>query len=477
MRQTKRRAQTYSLYDRTGMEASLARMAEKGWLLERIGPFFWTYRRIEPRRLTFSVCYFPKASQFDPEPSEEQEAFYDLCAHTGWTLAASSAQLQVFYNEREDPVPIDTDPAEEVATIHRAMKRSLIPSQLGLLAVGVLNAALLVRRFLNDPIQVLAMSASLLGGLCWIILFVLIGTELFAYFRWHAGAVRAAQRGEFYATRTGRKVQAAALVLLTGALVYELASTLLYGKRIQVLWTLLLLLLYLPGAFLAVNGIKRLMKDLKASAGVSRAATLAGSFALLFVLLGALSAGMVFALNRGWLEENQTVYEYQGRTYTLTQDPLPLALDDLLEGDFSRYTRTWRGERSPLLEQRTGHQWPLGPRDFFPEPVYLDYDVVLVKVPALYGLCREAKLHERDDWGDNPAWSGYAFAPADPAPWGAEEAYQWLPGDGADNEADNHQFLLFYPDRIVDISMQWDQPPTPAQMAAVGEKLGRGELP
>ena len=54
--------------------------------------------------------------------------------------------------------------------------------------------------------------------------------------------------------------------------------------------------------------------------------------------------------------------------------------------------------------------------------------------------------------------------------------YQWLPGDGTDKEADNNQYLLFYPDRVVEISLQWDQPPTPEQMAAVGEKLGRGPL-
>ena len=107
--------------------------------------------------------------------------------------------------------------------------------------------------------------------------------------------------------------------------------------------------------------------------------------------------------------------------------------------------------------------------ELFPERVYLDYEVVLVKVPALYGLCRETKLHERDDWGTgNPR----AYAPADPAPWGAEEAYCWTRG----NESGN-QFLLFYPDRVVEISLQWAQPPTQAQMALVGERLGRGELP
>ena len=85
MKETKRRVELFSFYDRTGLEAHLARMAGRGWLLEKIGAFLWTYHKIEPRQLAFSVCYFPRASQFDPEPSQEQQTFYEFCAHTGWT--------------------------------------------------------------------------------------------------------------------------------------------------------------------------------------------------------------------------------------------------------------------------------------------------------------------------------------------------------------------------------------------------------
>ena len=155
MRETKRRLETFSFYDRTGLEKHLTKMAEEGWLLEKIGQFFWTYRRIGPKRLTFCTCCFPKASAFDAGPSEEQEIFYDFCQHSGWVLAAASAQLQVFYNERPDPVPIETDPVLEVDAIHRSMKKSMIPSQLLLLAVTTLNVVLYVSQLLDDPVRVL----------------------------------------------------------------------------------------------------------------------------------------------------------------------------------------------------------------------------------------------------------------------------------------------------------------------------------
>ena len=128
MKDTKRRLEWCSFYDHTGIEAHLERMAQQGWLLEKIG-FTWHYRRIEPKKLTFCVTYFPRASMFDPEPSQEQETFYDFCRHTGWTLAAASAQMQIFYNEQPNPIPIDTDPAMEVDAIHQSAKKSFLLSQ------------------------------------------------------------------------------------------------------------------------------------------------------------------------------------------------------------------------------------------------------------------------------------------------------------------------------------------------------------
>ena len=90
MKDTKRRIETFSFFDYTNIALHLTKMAEKGWLLEKISSFGWTYRRTAPKKLTFCVCYYPKASEFDPEPTKE---FHDFCEHTGWILAVTSAQM------------------------------------------------------------------------------------------------------------------------------------------------------------------------------------------------------------------------------------------------------------------------------------------------------------------------------------------------------------------------------------------------
>ncbi len=144
MREKKRRIELYPFYDHTGIAAHLEQMAKKGWMIEHMSNWSWTYRRIEPETLHISVCYFPDASQYDPEPSADQKTFYDFCACTGWEFVCTYAQMQVLVNRQEDPVPIETDPVLETDTIHQAVKKSFLPGQFVLLLIAILQG---IRKF------------------------------------------------------------------------------------------------------------------------------------------------------------------------------------------------------------------------------------------------------------------------------------------------------------------------------------------
>ena len=76
MRNKKRRMEFFSFYNHTSITAHLEKMARNGWLLEEIRRNTWIYRRIEPKKLRFAVSYYPKASEYDPEPSPEQRDFW-----------------------------------------------------------------------------------------------------------------------------------------------------------------------------------------------------------------------------------------------------------------------------------------------------------------------------------------------------------------------------------------------------------------
>ena len=77
MRNTKRELPLFSMYDHTGMERHLEEMAVQGWMLEKTTGFGWVYRRCEARRVRYAVTYFPKASAYEPGPSEDKQIFQD----------------------------------------------------------------------------------------------------------------------------------------------------------------------------------------------------------------------------------------------------------------------------------------------------------------------------------------------------------------------------------------------------------------
>ncbi|MBQ3490682.1 MAG: DUF2812 domain-containing protein, partial [Clostridia bacterium] len=49
MKDTKKKIEFFTFYDKTGIEKHLEQMASEGWLLEKMSAFRWTYRRIEPK--------------------------------------------------------------------------------------------------------------------------------------------------------------------------------------------------------------------------------------------------------------------------------------------------------------------------------------------------------------------------------------------------------------------------------------------
>ena len=158
-------------YDKTGIEKHLEQMASEGWLLEKMSAFRWNYRRIEPKKIHFSVSYYATITDFEPEPTEEQQAFNEFCEHSGWKLAASTMQMQVFYNENENPVPIETDPALEVENIHRSVKKTVLVSYFLMMFFGLLLGASFVDTLISDPVYLLASSTKLFTGIWCVIAF------------------------------------------------------------------------------------------------------------------------------------------------------------------------------------------------------------------------------------------------------------------------------------------------------------------
>ena len=202
MKEIKRRLMPLTFYDRTGLEKDLEEQAAKGWLLEKCAATGWLYRRIEPAKIHFSVVYFPAVDIFDPRPSDKQQRFQEFCEYTGWELIASNAQMLIFCNRREHPIPIETDPVIEVENIHKSVKKTMIPAYFSNLILAVMQIGLSAQRFSWDPLTELLSLPSMLATLFWCLDVFFWTILLGLYFSWHRKAKAAAEDGHFLETKS-----------------------------------------------------------------------------------------------------------------------------------------------------------------------------------------------------------------------------------------------------------------------------------
>lgn len=458
-----KRIETFSFFNHQGICRRLEDMAAKGWLIEHIGNFSWTYRRIEPQRLKFAISYYPKASAFDPEPSEEQQIFYDFCAHTGWQLACSSAQLQIFYNAGENPRPLQTEPTLEVQSIHAAAKKGFIIPYILLLLMALLNGGLFISSLLGDPIGLLASPTRLFSGFCFLLLFILCLTELACYFIWHARAQKAAEQGEFLTPISTSFLQKLILLAVFIGAAYWLIN-LLFSEDSLRRWLGIIACFYMPLLILLVNGTKNLLKKLKAPRRLNFAVTLLVDFVMAFAIIAALTFGTLKLSDMGFFAKaGEQTYEHNGITWVIHNDNLPLTLADLIPGfDESAYIKARSGDESLLLGQADLQQHPRFDAPDFADLPRLDYTMVLVKIPALYEICRERMLREPTIL--HPMLKE-SYRPTEAEPWGANLAYQLYNGEYGPEDT----YLLCYDNLLVQISFSW--PPTQGQMQIAGQRL------
>ena len=448
MKDSKRDFIPFSLYDRTGMAAHLEKRAAQGWLLDRVSPRGWHYRRIDPKKLHFAVTYYPQNSQYAPEPSEEQLTFQDFCAHTGWELAAAFGPHQFYYNEKEDPVPIQTDPEIELAQIGKAFRRAL-PIYIAFLLLGLYMGCSWLWTLVNRPIDLLSSAGNLFTGVCWALLFIFFAADLTTYLLWRRKAKAAAQLGEFVPTHGCHRVMQVGMVLMLLALAGWLLT-----DRTPVLW-------YIPVPFVLVMVLlyvvagrtKELLKRRKAPAGLNLSVTWALTLVLSFLLMGAVMYGMVIGVRSG--------------AFSLDDGPPPVTLSQLTSIPAKDCEVTSSVSRSALGSRA---QYWMHTQPATEDYSSLTYTVVDVHLSWLYDACLNQLLHDKDDLGvfeeDVKPASRYGYRAADPAPWGAEKAWQLYTPEGRALE----NYILGWDNRLVVFEPDPDGL-TAEQMALVGELL------
>lgn len=456
MSTVKRTLVNVSFYDPEAIQRKLEQMAAQGWMIQKVGNLFWTYTKIPPQKLRFAVTYFPGASEFDPKPSEKQLEKEELCAQDGWRLVLRWDVMQIFCTDREDAVPIDTDPVPQVDNIHRTMQKKVLVSQL-VMALSVLGFLYLqLSQLWRDPADYLSDNSRLFTIPLWLMLLLMTIYELVIYFRWGRRAKEAAEHGVFLPVRSHPWLSWAAVGLATVFLLLSVSAS--SGGFLFLLSIVVVMVI----PFLLANWMLGELKGRGVSRRVNLAVTSAAIFVLVIVGTGAVVVG---AATQGWLtlgEESQPVgqYDWDGLTMHIYDDPLPLEVEDLVQVD-ARWSKEARLQESPLLAYGDYRQDLLFTEEI--QGYEIRYEVTDVKVPFLYDFVKDGFIRDNQD----EVLEKYLI-PVDPAPWEAEEVYQVSWSDGVLDDT----YLVCWEKRIVEIKFYWT--PTQEQIQIAAERLRPG---
>ena len=442
-------------YDKEGIEKRLATMAVQGWRVEQPGNFVWRYRRTEPSECAVCVTYFPDAMILDPGPSEEQLRREEYIQQDGWELTARWGQLQIYYNDRPDPTPVDTEPLVQVETMRHALLKQSLVSQVVLLLLCVTQLCMSLSQFRSHPAEYLAKPTDFYMLPFWVLLILEVLIEIVTPLLWMRCAKRAAEQGEFLPYRPKTLLTWSLLGVAVTLMLVVLA---LPGSGTSTAASLLWIVFYLM-MFASVCGLRDHLRRIGASRTVNLLAIIVATTML---TVGGVALFTKLLIGGHLPGSRKPVGEYtpqSGWTREVYQDPLPLTLQQL--GVTADVAWSCEAERTAtvLLARTAYRQWPLTEDYSVPD---LAYTVTEVRVPALYDWCEQALLAEEQDEREP---GGFIFTnhyePTDPAPWGAQAAYQLHFSEGTVN-----RYLLCYPSCFVELRLE--DPPTAEQQATVG---------
>lgn len=462
MRKYKYMFAQFTFYDRTGIQRILEAQAEKGWLLDKVSNFGWRFRRIEPKKLHFAVTYFPPASAYDSHPSERQQDLIDFCNHSGWKIVATAAQMQIFCNEQENPVPIETDPVIELENIHKSAKKNYLPAYLSIGALALVQIALQLGQMISFPLTYLSMPTNVFNWLCEIILLAMCLVETVGYFLWYRKAEAAAENGEFVETKGHRNTQLIFLGVISASLLVLLLSL---EKKIVVV--MLIALVGMSGMVSGIFGLHAWLKKKGHSTNTNRTVTIGATALLSLAMIPLILVGTIGIMQSDFMKDDRVVgtYKWEGWEFDIYADEIPLKVEHLMDVDTENYSYEARPQKSPLLQKVEYSQRMWGISD---KPD-LTYTVYTTDLPFIRNIVRRELLKPGDyvseiDEDGNEYYDVYVAV--DAAPWGTVEAWQKKCLSYAYRD-----YVLIYENCMIHIHPGWDM--TVEQMQTAGSILGK----
>ncbi len=419
MRNRKYEICKFSFYDLTGMQTHLENMALHGWFIDRISNYTWMYRRGTPKKLHYCVSYYLKASIYEPEPCDGQQEFQELCEHTGWSLAAQNGKMLILCNEYENPIPVHTDPKDEVEAIQK-ISSSWIGQYVMCLMLALLYSGSLWINLRAHPVQTLSNGVVLAatGIMCVGVIFQIM--DMVFYIWWLIRAKKAADMGEFVETPSGihRAFLPVLYLLLT---VY--AALLVYRTQYSMKKYTLAMLFIILGGVVLVTKTREMLKKKKVAAERNMMITV-----LLTIVYSAIAVSAVGYVLLGTGTANQP-----------NANELAITGAELTGADEKEY-ETAIDRRESILVTRTIVRQTTAEGS---KGTKLTYHIVDVNIKSIMKICTEDYLHRYD----GTVWaSDLEYQADDPSQWNACAAWKLYNPDNKEMH-----YLIQYSNRIVEL--------------------------
>ncbi|MFI3249598.1 MAG: DUF2812 domain-containing protein [Eubacteriales bacterium] len=182
------------LYDLEGIRETLEKMALKGWKCIKFGHFFTHYEKIQPQTLHYNVIFLPSLSSLDGVPTKKLETLIEMCEESGWEYICQWGNAVIFCSSQDNPLPIETDEALKLKSIHKSMKKEFLPAQFVMMVLFPLIAWMQTTNIHTRPEQFYGGFGifSLLGA---IIVTISMALTTVQYFHWFKQSSIAVEQG------------------------------------------------------------------------------------------------------------------------------------------------------------------------------------------------------------------------------------------------------------------------------------------
>jgi hypothetical protein len=115
--------------DMKNLEQHFAEMAEKGWMIDKIGLLTHRYLAVEPCKRRFFVDFLPQITAFDYPENEDAQEYRRICEESGWGFITANKQFHVFCagGDNSAPIPIHTDNTIHAKIYLKACRKYELP--------------------------------------------------------------------------------------------------------------------------------------------------------------------------------------------------------------------------------------------------------------------------------------------------------------------------------------------------------------